>query len=63
VVLECGLNGWHQLPKLIQRETGEIEHLGRTGLEISEPSRAHGDGLLSLEAKDSINRDELYCHG
>jgi hypothetical protein len=59
MVLECGLNGWHQLPKLLQRETGQIEHLGRTGLEISEPSRSHGGGLLSLEAQDIINRDDL----
>jgi hypothetical protein len=52
-----GLNGWHQVPKLLQRETGQIEHLGQTGLEISEPSRSHGGGLLSLEAQDIINRD------
>ena len=63
MVLECGLKGWHQLPKLIQRETSQIEHLGRTGLEISEPSRSHGGGLLSLEAQDIINRDEpLILH-
>jgi hypothetical protein len=52
-----GLNGGHQLPKLLQRETGQLEHLGHTGLEISEPSRSHGGGLLSLEAQDIINRD------
>jgi hypothetical protein len=45
------------VPKLLQRETGQIEHLGQTGLEISEPSRSHGGGLLSLEAQDIINRD------
>jgi hypothetical protein len=50
MILECGLKGWYQLPKLIQRETGQIEHLGRTALEISEPSRSHSGGLLSLEA-------------
>ena len=59
--LEYGLKGWYQRAKLIQRETGQIDHLCRTGLDISEPSRAHGGGLLSLEAQDIINRDELYC--
>jgi hypothetical protein len=59
MILEGGLKGWDQLPKLIQRETGQLEHLGRTGLEISEPSRAHGGGLLSSKAQDIIHRDEL----
>jgi hypothetical protein len=61
--LTCGLKRWHQWPQLIQRETGPIEDLGRMGLEIDEPSRAHDGGLLSLEAQDIINRDELYYQG
>ena len=48
--LETDLKRWHQRPKLLQRKTGQIEYLCRTGLEIDEPSRAHGGGLLSLEA-------------
>jgi hypothetical protein len=59
VDLESGLEGWHQLPKLLERETGQIEHLGRASLEIGKPSRSHSGGLLSLEAQDIINRDEL----
>ena len=35
--LECGLKRWHQLPKLVQRETRQIEYLCRMGLEIDEP--------------------------
>lgn len=58
--LEGGLNGGDQRPKLLQRETGPLEHLSRTGLELSALSRAHGGGLLSLEAQDIINRDELF---
>jgi hypothetical protein len=42
-------------------ETGQIEHLCLTDLEIGEPSRSHGAGLLSSEAQQSTNRDELYC--
>jgi hypothetical protein len=48
--LEADLKRWHQRPKLLQRKTGQIEYLCRTGLEIDAPSRAHGSGLLSLEA-------------
>jgi hypothetical protein len=48
--LERGLKGQDQLLKFLHRETGQIEHLCRTGLEIDEPSRSHGGGLLSLEA-------------
>jgi hypothetical protein len=46
-----------QRAKLVHGETGEIEYLGGTGLEIGEPSRSHGGGLLSSEAQDTINRD------
>jgi hypothetical protein len=38
-------------PKRLHRETGPLEHLCREGLQIGEPSRAQGDGLLSLEAE------------
>jgi len=55
--LERGLKGRHYLPKLVHRETGQIEHLCRAGLQIGAPSRAHGNGLLSLEAQYTINRD------
>ena len=58
--VEGRLNGWHQRPQLLERTTGQIEHLSRAGLEIGEPSRSHRGGLLSLEAQDIINRDELY---
>src|SRR5918996_1019301 len=32
--LECGLKLGHQLPKLLQRETGQIKYLCWTALEI-----------------------------
>jgi len=57
--LERGLKRRHQRPTLIHRETSHREHRCRAGLEISEPSRSHGGGLFSLEASDTINRDEL----
>jgi hypothetical protein len=55
VGLEGGLKGRHSRPTLVHRETGQIEYLCRAGLQIGEPSRAHG--LLSLEAQYPINRD------
>jgi len=55
--LERGLKGRDSRPQLVHRETGQIEHLCRAGLQIDEPSRAHGGGLLSLEAQYTINRD------
>jgi hypothetical protein len=61
--VKCGLKRWHQLPKLIHRETGQITYLCRAGLEISEPYSSYGGGLLSLEAQHTINRDELYYQG
>jgi hypothetical protein len=48
--LEGGLTWGDQRPQLVHGETGHIEHLCRAGLEIGEPSRSHGHGLLSLEA-------------
>jgi hypothetical protein len=48
--LERGLKGRDQLPKLVHGETGQIQDLRRALLEIGEPSRAHGGGLLSFKA-------------
>jgi hypothetical protein len=47
-------------PQLIQGQTGRIQHLERAGLEVGESSIPPGGGLLSLEAKDIINRNNLY---
>jgi hypothetical protein len=58
--LEGGLKPGHELPKLLQRETGQIEPLGRAALKIDEASCAYGGGLRSLEATGITNRDELY---
>ena len=55
--LKRGFKRRHQLPKLIDGETGSIAPLCGAGLEIGEPSSAHGGGLLSSEAQDTINRD------
>jgi len=55
--LEGGLKGGDQRLQLVHGETGQIEHLDRAALEIGEPSRSPGGGLLSLEAQDTINRD------
>jgi hypothetical protein len=57
--LECGLKGRDEALELRDGETGPIEHLCRAGLEIGEPSTPHGGGLLSSEAQDTTNRDEL----
>jgi hypothetical protein len=48
VGLERGLKGGEQWLKLVQGQTGQIQDLRRAGLEIGEPSRAHGGGLLSF---------------
>jgi hypothetical protein len=48
--LEGGLNRWNpRLPRL-HGETGQIQRLCTANLEIGESSRAHGGGLLLLEA-------------
>jgi hypothetical protein len=47
---ERGLKGGNQALKLVHGETGHIQDLRRALLELGEPSRAHGGGLLSLEA-------------
>jgi hypothetical protein len=58
--LERGPKGRDQVAKLVQSQTGQSQELRGAGLDIGTPSRAHGDGLLSSEAQDIINRDELY---
>ena len=55
--LKGGLKRRGQVPKLLQGQTGQIQHLCGAGLKIGEPSRAHGGGLLSLEAQYTIKRD------
>ena len=57
--LKGGLKRRDQAPKLIQGQTGQLQYLERAGLEVSESSIPHGGGLLSLEAKDIINRNNL----
>jgi hypothetical protein len=37
VRFERSLKGWDQVLKLIEGETGQIEHLCRAGLKLSEP--------------------------
>jgi len=55
--LERGLKGRHQRPKLGHGETGQIQDRRRPGLELGEPSSAHGGGLRSSETQHTINRD------
>ena len=57
--LEGLLKRWHQLPKLIYRETRQIRHLCREGLDVDKPQTSHGCGLLSSETQHTINRDKL----
>jgi hypothetical protein len=35
--LERGFKEWNQLPKLVHREAGQLEHLRRAGLKIGKP--------------------------
>jgi hypothetical protein len=53
--LKGGLKRRDQAPKLIQGQTGQIQHLKRAGLEVGESSMPHRGGLLSSEAQDIIN--------
>jgi hypothetical protein len=57
--LKCDLKRRDQALKLIQGQTGQIQHLQRAGLEVGESSMPHSCGLLSLEAHDIINRNKL----
>jgi hypothetical protein len=58
--VEGGLTWRDEWLQLVHREPGHIEPLRGVGLEIGETSRAHGRGLLSSEAQDTTNRDELF---
>jgi hypothetical protein len=58
--LACGRKRREQVPKRIQGQTGQIQHLERAGLQVGESSMPHGSGLLSSEAQHIINRNELY---
>jgi hypothetical protein len=60
LALERDLKGRDPLLKFVHGETGHIEHFGRASLQIDEPSRAHSHGPRSLEAQDTINREQLY---
>lgn len=60
VALERDLKGGDQRLKCVHGATGHIQDLRRAVLEIGESSHAHSCGLLSLEAQDTLNRDELY---
>jgi len=57
--LERGLKGGSHALTLRHGKTGHIEHLCGAGLEIGAPYTAPGGGLLSSEAQDTFNRDEL----
>jgi len=35
--VECGLEGWDQLLKFVERQAGEIQELYRAELQIGEP--------------------------
>src|SRR5215211_7496108 len=45
--LEGGLEGWHQLLKLVERQAGEIQELRGASLQVSEPYTSHRTCLLS----------------
>jgi hypothetical protein len=56
-----GLQGRDRSWKLCQRGTTDpIQELRGAGLEIGAPYPPSGGGLLSSEAQDTINRDELF---
>jgi hypothetical protein len=57
--LEGGFTGRDHLLKFLQGEAGSIQHFHRAGRDVGEPETSHGSGLLSSEAQDTINRDEL----
>jgi hypothetical protein len=58
--LERRFKGWDQRAQLLHGETGQIQDLHGAGLDLGTPSISPGDGLPSLEAKDTINRDQLF---
>ena len=58
--LERGRKGRHQRLQLLDCQAGQIQPFCRAPLDVGESSSAHGCRLLSSEAQESINRDELY---
>src|SRR5207244_6599445 len=44
--LECGLKGWDELRKLVERQAREIQELGGAGLHVGKPYTSHGTCLL-----------------
>src|SRR5262245_50390991 len=54
-----GLKGWHQLLKLVEGETGQIQELRGAELQIGEPYIGHSWCLLLVETQYTINRDKL----
>src|SRR5881409_1742822 len=48
MALECGLEGWNELLKLVKRHAREIQELHWAGLQLGEPYTSHGACLLSL---------------
>src|SRR5919109_3668796 len=58
--VEHGLKGRDQLLKLLYRQAGQIQHLRGASPAVGQAYTSHGRGLLSSEAQDTINRDELY---
>ena len=57
--LKGGRKRRDQAPTRIQGQTGHLQPLERAALEVGESSMPHGGGLLSLKAKDIINRNKL----
>src|SRR5262245_57041296 len=51
VGMECGLEGWDQLLKLVERQAREVQELHGAGLHIGKPYKGHGWCLLSWEAQ------------
>jgi hypothetical protein len=58
--LERALKRREQGPKLLQGETGQLQHRRGAGLDVGEPSIPHGCDLLSSEAQSILNRHKLY---
>ena len=57
--LERRLEGRDELLKLVEGQTGEIQELRGTGLQIGKPYTGHRGCLLSEEAQYTTNRDNL----
>ena len=57
--LESRLEGRDELPKLVERQTRQIQELCGAGLHVGELYTGHPWCLLSWEAQYIINRDNL----